>query len=208
MAAVAGTLTLGRCLARPSRNCLTVKPLVARSLLVVPVAVVALAGVALALRDGGGGAPLRTPSRPFVASVLGERAVLWAVGDGADGGGAGRAVGARIARGRVDRLLYLGDVYGAGGVASDGTAGDYRDRYDPLYGRLAERTAPTPGNHEWPRRAGGYYPYWTKVHGRAPAYYAFSAGGWRISPSATWASAAGRRTRPPHTEIAATPPGR
>jgi len=157
-----------------------VKPVVARSALGAAAAVVATAGaVALALRDGGDDAPPRAPSPPFVASVRGERAVLWAVGDGADGAAAGRAVAARIAGGRADRLLYLGDVYGAG-RRPDGTAADYRDHYDPLYGGLAARTAPTPGNHEWPQRARGYDPYWKKVHGRAPAYYAFSAGGWRV----------------------------
>ena len=160
------------------------KPLAARSVLIALVTAVAMAGLALALRDRGDGAPLRATSGTFVASVRGERTVLWAVGDGADGGAAGKAVAARIARGRIDRLLYLGDVYGAGGLARrhtpDGTPADYRDHYDPLYGKLAERTAATPGNHEWPQRTAGYDPYWTNVHGRAPAYYAFTAGGWRI----------------------------
>ena len=114
-------------------------------------------------------------------SVRGDRAVLWAVGDGADGNAPGKAVAARIARSEMDRLLYLGDVYGGGsGAGGDGTAADYRDHYDAVYGKLAARTAPTPGNHEWPQRADGYNPYWTKVHGRPPAYYEFTAGGWQI----------------------------
>jgi len=48
-------------------------------------------------------------------------AVLWAVGDGADGRAPGKAVAARIAGSHIYRLLYLGDVYGDGGAASDGT---------------------------------------------------------------------------------------
>jgi acid phosphatase type 7 len=101
--------------------------------------------------------------------------VLWAAGDGADGGEAGRAVVARIAAGRVDRLLYLGDVY------EDGTAGDFRDNYAPGYGRLAARTAPTPGNHDWPNHATGYDPYWRRALGRKlPHWYAFTAGGWQV----------------------------
>jgi hypothetical protein len=128
--------------------------------------------------------PIRVPSTAFVASGPPARAVVWAVGDGADGGAAAKAVAARIAAGRVDRFLYLGDVYGSGigaALPGDGSAGDLRDRYATVYGRLAGRTAPTPGNHEWPRRGDGYEPYWRGVTGRTPpAFYAFTTGGWQI----------------------------
>lgn len=128
--------------------------------------------------------PVRAPSGVFIPSGPAGHAVVWAVGDGADGGGAGKAVAARIGAGRVDRFLYLGDVYGPGleGPArGDGNAEDYRDRYAPLYGALAGRTAPTPGNHEWPQRGDGYEPYWRRVIGKAPpAYYAFRLGGWTV----------------------------
>jgi hypothetical protein len=82
----ARSATSGRCLARPSRKLLRdlVKLLAARSVLIALLAAVALAGVAFALRDGGDGGPLRAPSGSFVATVRGERAVLWAVGGGAD----------------------------------------------------------------------------------------------------------------------------
>lgn len=60
------------------------KPLAARSVLIALLAPVAMASVAFAPRDGGDGAPLRAPSSTFVATVRGERAVLWAVGGGAD----------------------------------------------------------------------------------------------------------------------------
>jgi hypothetical protein len=87
-------------------------------------------------------------------------------------------------RKRFDRLLYLGDVYGSGLasiVLGDGSAEDYRTRYVPLYGQFAARTAPTPGNHEWPRRGEGYEPYWRKVFGRTPpAFYALRIGGWQL----------------------------
>ncbi len=55
-----------------------------------------------------------------------------------------------------DRLIYLGDVY------PSGTAADFDRNYDPVYGALAARTAPTPGNHEWGNRATGYFPYWKR----------------------------------------------
>lgn len=128
--------------------------------------------------------PARVPSGPFVGSGSGERAVVWAVGDGADGGAVAKRVAARIAAGRVDRLLYLGDVYGSGPLGwlrGDGTASDFRAGYDAVYGALAARTAPTPGNHEWPRRGEGYLPYWADVHGGpTPAFYAFRLAGWQL----------------------------
>lgn len=87
-------------------------------------------------------------------------------------------------RRRFDRFLYLGDVYGAGVLSflrGDGTANDFRKRYDPVYGDFAARTAPTPGNHEWPRRADGYEPYWAAVFGQTPpAYYSFRIAGWQL----------------------------
>jgi hypothetical protein len=151
------------------------------------IALLALVGVAvlLALRPWRPDQPpLHPPTGAFVASGPAHRAVLWAVGDGADGGDAGRAVAARIRRGPVDRFLYLGDVYAQtiiGWLRGDGIAKDYRDRYAPLYGALASRTAPTPGNHEWPQRGVGYEPYWRTVFGRTPpAYYSFRVAGWQL----------------------------
>ena len=48
------------------------------------------------------------------ASAAGWKTV-WAVGDGADGGRASRAVeNLVVTSGRVDRFLYLGDVYPTG----------------------------------------------------------------------------------------------
>jgi hypothetical protein len=112
----------------------------------------------------------------FVRSVPGERATIWAVGDGADGTGAARAVVARITAGRPDRLLYLGDVY------ERGSEGAFRNNYATTYGPLAAITAPTPGNHDWPRHTSGYDPYWTNALKRpkAAAWYSFRAGGWTI----------------------------
>jgi hypothetical protein len=128
--------------------------------------------------------PIHEPTGDFVASGPRGKAVVWAVGDGADGGAAARAVAARIRAARPDRFLYLGDVYAPtiiGWLRGDGSAADYRDRYAPLYGALAKRTAPTPGNHEWPQRGVGYEPYWRSVTGRTPpAWYGFRVAGWTL----------------------------
>jgi hypothetical protein len=128
--------------------------------------------------------PIHAPTGPYVPSGPAGRAVVWAVGDGADGGKGARAVAARILAGRADRLLYLGDVYAStivGFLLGDGSAKDYRDRYAPLYRALDDRTAPTPGNHEWPQRVAGYEPYWRRVYGTTPpAYYRFRVAGWSV----------------------------
>jgi hypothetical protein len=128
--------------------------------------------------------PIRAPSGAFVPSGPQERALVWAVGDGADGSVRAQRVVTRMRRKRFDRVLYLGDVYGAGLLSvlrGDGTETDYRQRYDPVYGDFAARTAPTPGNHEWPQRADGYEPYWEGVFGKPPpAYYDFRVAGWQL----------------------------
>jgi hypothetical protein len=147
-------------------------------------ATLAAAVVLLAVRPWESAPPLHEPVGGEIPSGPARHAVVWAVGDGADGGAAAKAVAARVRAGPVDRFLYLGDVYGPtvlGFLRGDGNAADYRTRYAPVYGALAPRTAPTPGNHEWPQRGDGYEPYWRRVMGRTPpAYYGFTIAGWEI----------------------------
>ena len=104
-----------------------------------------------------------------------DGAVVWAVGDGADGGADAKALAARVASEHPDRFLYLGDVY------DDGTAHEFERNYRSVYGRLDRITAPTPGNHDWPNAKEGYGPYWHRVRGRPiPSYYSFRVGGWEL----------------------------
>jgi hypothetical protein len=50
-----------------------------------------------------------------------------------------------------------------------------------VYGRLATRTAPTPGNHEWPNHLQGYDRYWRTVTDQlTPPWYAFRLGDWQL----------------------------
>jgi hypothetical protein len=101
--------------------------------------------------------------------------VIWAVGDGADGGDTAKRLAAAIHSGRIDQFLYLGDVY------EKGTARDFTVNYNGVYGALSRITLPTPGNHEWGRRAEGYSPYWQRIKGEPPpAYYEARLGGWTI----------------------------
>src|SRR5436190_7792810 len=104
-----------------------------------------------------------------------RRSVVWAVGDAADGSPTAQAVASMVTSHRIDRLLYLGDVY------DSGTPLEFDRNYRPLYGGLGDITAPTIGNHEWPNIATGYVPYWTSVRGTPPPlYYAFSVSGWQL----------------------------
>ena len=154
-----------------------------RPLLLLP-AVIAVGVAAWVWQPWRSEPPLREPTGAFVPSGPQRRALIWAVGDGADGSVRAQRVAARMRRKRFDRVLYLGDVYGAGllrHVRGDGTATDYRKRFDPVYGDFARRIAPTPGNHEWPQRGDGYEPYWAAALGeKPPAYYSFRAGGWQL----------------------------
>jgi hypothetical protein len=128
-----------------------------------------LLSAALALAVWGCGA---RDAEPFVASVPGDRAVVWAVGD-ADGP-EGDRLARMIAAARPDRVLYLGDVY------ENGSAAEFA-RWGRSWGRFGRRMAPTPGNHEWPLAKVGYRPYWRRITGTSPPdAYAFTAGGWEI----------------------------
>src|SRR3954466_1018879 len=98
-----------------------------------------------------------------------------AAGAGGNGTREAKRVAARIAEDHPERVLYLGDVY------ETGTAADFDARFATVYGALARRMEPTPGNHDWPQHAAGYDPYWRKVKGRGlPHRYAFTLGGWRF----------------------------
>jgi acid phosphatase type 7 len=137
----------------------------------VVAAIVVGAVVAFALADGSD----EEPAPPFVASSGNEPATLWAVGDSADGGARAARVARLIGQDPGQRMLYLGDVY------ERGTAQEFEQNYEPVYGRFAGSTAPVPGNHEWYLRDEGYRPYWESKKGRSvPDYYDFRIAGWQL----------------------------
>ncbi len=105
----------------------------------------------------------------------GGRAVIWAVGDGADGSDEAKEVADMIAADDPDRLLYLGDVY------ETGTDEEFDKHYDPIYGDMADITQPTIGNHEWRLHEDGYIQYWEAMTGREQRlFYSFELAGWEI----------------------------
>ena len=120
-------------------------------------------------------AVVRLPGAPFVTPPPVRHAVVWAVGDGADGGDNAKGLARRIAAARPTLFLYLGDVY------SRGLASEFRDHYATVYGGLAPRTAPTPGNHDWGHHLSGYDSYWRGVtHTPPPAFYSYTLAGWHF----------------------------
>lgn len=135
-------------------------------------AIAALAAAAIHLTSEDGGESQGGP----IASEPGlERAIVWAVGDGADGSSDARRVAALIDPETTDRFLYLGDVY------DTGTATEFANNYAGVYGALDPITTPTPGNHETANRAEGYDAYWAGVlGGTVPPYYRFELATWEI----------------------------
>lgn len=147
-------------------------------LLAAVVAILALGAAGVLAYGSSRDAP---PPRPVVNTAFrwarppDAAAIVWAVGDGANGSDSAKAVAQRIAGDHPDRVLYLGDVY------DTGSARDFRDGYDSVYGKLARITAPTPGNHDWPAHPDGYDPYWqARTDGLTPPWYSFRVGGWRL----------------------------
>jgi Calcineurin-like phosphoesterase len=64
----------------------------------------------------------------------------------------------------------------------EGTARQYRECYDPSWGRLKGRTRPTPGNHEYVTPgASGYFDYFGMQAGTSGlGFYSFDLGAWHI----------------------------
>ena len=105
----------------------------------------AIGGVAAAASPGVRPAAC-PPDGEWIPSVPGETARVWAVGDANPPNS--KRVTRLIKRADPDRVLYLGDVY------PDGSRDDF-ERWAKPWGRLVNRMAPTPGNHEWKRGARG-----------------------------------------------------
>jgi hypothetical protein len=80
--------------------------------------------------------------------------------------------------GRIPGTVFtLGD-----NAYPNGTAEQFRDCYDPTWGKYRKRTKPTAGNHDYHTR--GAKPYFDYFGGRAGrpsrGYYSYSRGSWHI----------------------------
>jgi hypothetical protein len=76
-----------------------------------------------------------------------------------------------------------GTVFTSGDNAYfQGTAAQYKNCYDPTWGRHKGRTRPTPGNHEYETPgASAYFDYFGSSAGpRGQGYYSFDLGAWHV----------------------------
>ena len=129
----------------------------------------------LALREPEPAPPVSVTAHGFRLAPPRETPVVWAIGDGADGSPRAARVARLVAREDPHAVLYLGDVY------ERGSAEEFERKLRAPYRPLLRRMLPTPGNHEWPRHAEGYDPFWKSVTGRPTApWYTTRIGGWQI----------------------------
>ena len=106
-------------------------------------------------------------------------AIVYAAGDIGECGFGALQTGALLDALNAGLILAVGDL-----AYPNGSAANFRDCYDPAWGRHKDRTRPVPGNHEYEnaeKSADPYFDYFGAVAGtRGLGYYAFSAGSWRI----------------------------
>ncbi len=104
-------------------------------------------------------------------------AILAGAGDIAECSSPGAEATAQL----LDRIS--GTVFTTGDNAyPNGSAAQFRDCYDPAWGRHKRRTRPVPGNHDY-EQAGAlpYFDYFGDNAGpRGLGYYSYTAGSWRI----------------------------
>lgn len=103
--------------------------------------------------------------------------MLLAAGDIGDCGSPGAVETGRMLDRLSGTVLALGDL-----AYPSGREADFRECYDPVWGRHKSRTRPVPGNHEY-ETAGAtpYYDYFGPPAGqRGEGFYAFQAGGWMV----------------------------
>jgi hypothetical protein len=81
----------------------------------------------------------------------------------------------------LDRIIP-GTVFMTGdGAYFSGSSEDYRNCYDPSWGRHKARTRPVPGNHEYETPgAAGYFAYWGAAADPPGGYYSYTLGAWHI----------------------------
>jgi acid phosphatase type 7 len=121
-------------------------------------------------------------SHPAPSAQVGDQEVLIAAGDIADCPatgyvGTGAEATARLVESIPGTVLALGDL-----AYPNGTEREFRECYEPTWGRFKNRTRPVPGNHEYNSPgAAPYYAYWGERAGKAgEGFYSFEIGAWHL----------------------------
>jgi hypothetical protein len=89
--------------------------------------------------------------------------------------------GARATAKLIEQIS--GTVFAAGDLAyENGSAAEFKNCYDPAWGRFKERTKPALGNHEYHNPAAqAYFDYWgTRAGPAGKGYYSYDLGAWHI----------------------------
>ena len=140
---------------------------------------VATLGLALACSSSpagpspGAGTPPPTGNNP----LTGQTVVALGAGDIGMCNQPGVAQTARLVAGLEGMLLLAGDI-----AYMHGSAADFRNCFNPEWGRFRSRWHPVPGNHEYETPgAAGYFDYFGAAAGEGrTGYYSFMAGDWLI----------------------------
>ena len=84
---------------------------------------------------------------------------------------------ARLLDGMAGTVFTLGD-----NVYDDGTASEFRECYEPTWGRHKSRTRPAPGNHDYRTDDGApYYDYFGEAAGEPrKGWYSYDLGAWHV----------------------------
>ena len=124
---------------------------------------------------GEGSITSPTPQPGVVGA--GVEAVLIGAGDIALCGSAATEATARLLDGLPGTVITVGD-----NAYPSGSANDFRDCYDPAWGRHKARTRPSPGNHDYEQP--GALPYFNYFGANAGpsglGYYRYRLGEWQI----------------------------
>jgi hypothetical protein len=118
-----------------------------------------------------------TAIRSTSTAVAGDTAIVLAAGDVTSCDSTGSEATGQLIESRPGSVLALGDL-----AYSSGTADQFQNCYDPVWGSFKDRTFPVPGNHEYNTSgAAGYYAYFGAAAGDpAKGYYSYDLGSWHI----------------------------
>jgi hypothetical protein len=145
--------------------------------------ILAAAGVFfLVACPGNSNSPTQPPGIPVITeptqAPIPQTVTLVGTGDIADCPNfSGAEATAKLVDG-VDGLVFTsGD-----NVYENGSADEFRNCYEPTWGRFKDRTRPTPGNHEYNTPgASGYFSYFGAVAGPSGrGYYSYDHGNWKV----------------------------
>jgi hypothetical protein len=118
---------------------------------------------------GGSGSTVAPGSDPVIAAA-GDIACPSACS-------ATKAIGDMLVDGNYTAVLTLGD-----NQYENGRLSEFKGSYDPTWGRVKDKTYPSPGNHDYhDADAAGYFSYFgTRAGPPGKGYYSFNIGTWHL----------------------------